>query len=146
MKKQTLERIFLSTLFVFSSFIMFAQNEVRGIVLDNKQEPLIGVNIMEKNTTNGTITDFDGHFILNLTTPSPILTISYVGYTTQEIEVNGQKDIQIVLKEDNEQLEEVVVIGYGIQFPVAGNNQRYSRSNTSCTEDIAGYVSLRPRT
>lgn len=115
MKKQTLERIFLSTLFVFSSFIMFAQNEVRGIVLDNKQEPLIGVNIMEKNTTNGTITDFDGHFILNLTTPSPILTISYVGYTTQEIEVNGQKDIQIVLKEDNEQLEEVVVIGYGVQ-------------------------------
>ncbi len=112
---KTFQRIILSALACFACTGAMAQQTVQGLVSDVNNEPLIGVNIMEKGTTNGTITDFDGHFTITVQNSSSILTVSYVGYITQDITVNNQSNLQIVLKEDNEQLEEVVVIGYGIQ-------------------------------
>lgn len=88
--------------------------QVKGSILDNKGEPIIGASILEKGTTNGTITDIDGNFFLNVSSNQSTLVISYVGYKTQEITAN-KANIQITLYEDSEALEEVVVIGYGTQ-------------------------------
>jgi hypothetical protein len=84
-----------------------------GSVVDVNGEPLIGVNVLEKGTTNGTITDFDGKFTLNLSSPNAVLVFSYIGYVTQEISAKNQNELKVVLKEDAEKLDEVVVIGYG---------------------------------
>ena len=88
---------------------------VSGVVKDRKGEPIIGANIMEKGTTNGTITDFDGKYTLKVKSAQSVLTISYIGYKTQEIPVGngGKKDI--TLQDDSELMDEVVVIGYGTQ-------------------------------
>ncbi len=86
---------------------------VKGVVLDVKGEPLIGVNVLEKGTTNGAITDFDGKFSLNMSSPNGVLVFSYIGYISQEIK--GEKDMKVVMKEDSKTLEEVVVVGYGTQ-------------------------------
>ena len=71
------------------------------------------MNVLEKGTTNGTITDFDGKFTLNLSSPNAVLVFSYIGYVTQEISAKNQNELKVVLKEDAEKLDEVVVIGYG---------------------------------
>ena len=88
---------------------------VSGVVKDRKGEPIIGANIMEKGTTNGTITDFDGKYTLKVKSAQSVLTISYIGYKTQEIPVGngGKKDI--TMQDDSELMDEVVVIGYGTQ-------------------------------
>ena len=91
------------------------QKAISGKVVDSKGESIIGANIMEKGTSNGTITDFDGNFSLNLSAKS-VLQISYIGYKTQEIPVSQLKaGAVITLKEDTEVMDEVVVIGYGTQ-------------------------------
>lgn len=91
------------------------QKAISGKVVDSKGESIIGANIMEKGTTNGTITDFDGNFNLNVAA-NAVLQISYIGYKTQEIPVSQLKaGAVITLKEDTEMMDEVVVIGYGTQ-------------------------------
>lgn len=84
---------------------------VTGTVTDNAGEPLPGVNVMQKATTNGTITDVDGKYSINMA-KNAMLTFSYMGYLTQDLPVNSQV-VNVTLKEDNQQLDEVVVIGYG---------------------------------
>lgn len=92
---------------------MFAQQiTVQGIVKDQTGEMVIGASVMEKGTTNGTITGIDGDFSLNMSS-NGTLVVSFVGYKTQEVQVKGQKQLQVVLSEDAEMLDEVVVIGYG---------------------------------
>ena len=92
---------------------MFAQQiTVQGVVKDQTGETVIGASVMEKGTTNGTITGIDGDFSLNMS-PNGTLVVSFVGYKTQEAQVKGQKQLQVVLSEDAEMLDEVVVIGYG---------------------------------
>lgn len=92
---------------------MFAQQiTVQGVVKDQTGETVIGASVMEKGTTNGTITGIDGDFSLNMS-PNGTLIVSFVGYKTQEVQVKGQKQLQVVLSEDAEMLDEVVVIGYG---------------------------------
>lgn len=87
---------------------------VKGQVLDAKsKEPLIGVSVLEKGTTNGTISDFDGNYVLQVE-KGRTLVFSYVGYTPQEVVVN-QSSLTVSLKEDTKALEEVVVVGYGVQ-------------------------------
>lgn len=87
--------------------------KVTGTVVDGEGYPLIGVNVLEKgHQSNGAITDVDGHFVLNVS-PQATLVFSYVGYKTQEVALNGRRDLQVKLLEDSEALEEVVVIGYG---------------------------------
>lgn len=92
---------------------VFAQQiTVQGVVKDQTGETVIGASVMEKGTTNGTITGIDGDFSLNMSL-NGILVVSFVGYKTQEVQVKGQKQLQVVLSEDAEMLDEVVVIGYG---------------------------------
>lgn len=92
--------------------IMQNNHQISGRITDSAGEPLIGVNISEKGTSNGTITDFDGKFTLNIS-PNSVLVVSYIGYKQQEIKVNNQTSFNITLHEDTETLDEVVVIGYG---------------------------------
>ena len=92
---------------------MFAQKiKVQGVVKDQAGEAIIGASILQKGTSNGTITDLDGKFSLNVF-PNTVLTVSYVGYKSKDVPVNGQSQIQIVLTENSKMLNEVVVIGYG---------------------------------
>jgi TonB-linked SusC/RagA family outer membrane protein len=86
---------------------------VHGIVKDATGEPLIGVNVLVKGTTNGSITGIDGDYTLTNVKASDVLVISYIGYLTQEVKVGNQTAINVTLKEDTKTLEEVVVIGYG---------------------------------
>ena len=88
-----------------------ATKKITGTVVD-AQGPVIGASVMEKGTTNGTVTDFDGNFTLNVH-PGATIVISYIGYETQEIVVGNQSNINITLNEDDAVLEEVVVVGYG---------------------------------
>lgn len=89
--------------------------KVTGTVTDMVGEPIIGVTILEKgNTSNGTITDLNGHFTLSVPA-NATLSISYIGYTTQEIKISGQTSFKVVLKDDTKALDEVVVVGYGSQ-------------------------------
>lgn len=109
------ERIsLLILLFAFMAPLgVLAQNiQLTGLVTDATNEPIIGASVVEKGTTNGVITDFDGNFTLNVPSKSTII-ISYVGYATQEIPVNGRSNIKVIMKEDTEMLDEVVVVGYG---------------------------------
>ena len=86
---------------------------VSGTVLDDSGQPLPGVNIVEKGTTNGTQTNFDGDFSLIVSDKNATLSISYIGFLTQEVALNGQTTINISLAADAAQLDEIVVIGYG---------------------------------
>ena len=86
----------------------------KGIVKDATGETVIGASVVVKGTTNGTITGIDGDFTLSGVPKGSTLVVSYVGYLTQEIKFNGQP-INVVLKEDSQTLDEVVVVGYGVQ-------------------------------
>lgn len=85
---------------------------VSGVVMGNDGEPLMGVNVVEKGTTNGTITDLDGKYTLNVG-PNAVLQFSYIGYVSSDIAVNGQRTVNVTMKEDSQNLDEVVVVGYG---------------------------------
>ena len=88
--------------------------KITGTILDQAGIPVIGANVLEKGTSNGTITNLDGKFTLNVK-PGATLHISYIGYKVEEITVGSAQNYQITLKEDTERLDEVVVVGYGIQ-------------------------------
>lgn len=88
------------------------QKRITGTIIDANSEPVIGANIMEKGTTNGTVTDIDGNFTLTVEN-NAVLHISYIGYLSQEIITTGRNSFNIVLQEDLKTLEEIVVIGYG---------------------------------
>lgn len=90
---------------------------VTGTIVDPSGTPVIGANVMVKGTTNGTITDMDGKFSLEVE-EGATLQISYIGYANQEIKVGNQKTLSITLKEDSKALEELVVVGYGVQKKV----------------------------
>ena len=87
---------------------------VTGTVRDVNGEPVIGANVLEKGTNNGTVTDIDGKFSLS-TSDKAILRISYVGYLSKDVETNGMRVVDVVIEEDSQALDEVVVVGYGTQ-------------------------------
>lgn len=87
---------------------------VKGQVVDDNGEPIIGANVMVKGTTNGVITDINGNFVLS-NVSKDILQVSFIGYKTQEISLKGKSNIKVTLQEDTEMLDEVVVVGYGVQ-------------------------------
>lgn len=93
------------------------QKSVKGTVTD-ATGPVIGASIIVKGTTNGTVTDFDGNFELPEVNKGDVIQISYIGYQTQEIKYTGQPSLQVKLVEDSQNLEEVVVVGYGVQKKV----------------------------
>ena len=88
---------------------------VEGIVTDDVGAPMPGVSIVEKGTSNGTVTDIEGKYSLTVTNEKAILTFSYIGYLTQEVKVKKDKSLDVKLSADREQLEEVVVVGYGTE-------------------------------
>lgn len=108
--KKSFGLLFLLICFGFSS--LSAQNTISGKVVSNENETLIGVNILLKNKSIGTVTDFDGNYSLEAS-PNDTLVFSYTGFSPQEIAVGNQSTINVVLSADAELLEEVVVIGYG---------------------------------
>ena len=109
---------------LFSTFIfliigtisVYAANPIKGTVNDEKgNTPLIGVSVLVEGTTTGTITDFNGNFSMEVPSPNSVLVFSYIGYISQKVSVNGQSNLKIVLTEDTKNLDEVIVVGYGVQ-------------------------------
>lgn len=110
-----MKHLFLLLTLLSFSLTALAQQKVTGKVKDSSGEPVIGASVVVKgNNTMGTITDFDGNFMLDVPAKS-VLVISYIGYVTQEVPTAGKNSLEIVLKEDTKTLDEVVVIGYGTQ-------------------------------
>ena len=99
----------------FTAINLEAQNTVSGVVKDASGMPLPGVTVVQKGTIKGASTDFDGNYSFELTLGDQILVFSYIGFKTQEIQINSRTTIDIVLEEDVASLNEVVVIGYGTQ-------------------------------
>ena len=98
--------------FLLVGFSAIAQKSVAGTVLDENGRPIPGVNILEKNTANGAVSDFDGNYTINVG-GNATLVFSYIGYKAQEILVGDKQQINITMLADNQKLDEVVVIGYG---------------------------------
>lgn len=108
--------LLLLTAFSFISLSAASAGRLTGRITDEKGELMPGVTIIEKGTTNGTITDIDGLYSIELQSENPTLTISFIGYTAQEIRINPRQTVlDIVLKEELSELDEVVVVGYGEQ-------------------------------
>ena len=105
--------LLLSFTFLFFSINVFSQQIVSGSVSDDAGNPLPGVSIVEKNTTNGVVSDFDGNFQLSVG-DNAVLVFSYLGYLTQEVS-SLSTSMSVTLQEDVSKLEEVVVVGYGSQ-------------------------------
>lgn len=118
--------------------------KITGTITDAKGEPLLGVNVVVKGTTNGTITDLDGKYALDVE-PNAILVISYIGYVTQQMPVSGNV-MNITLKEDTQNLDEVVVVGYGTQqkkditgsVAVIDTEELLASSGSSATQQLQG--------
>lgn len=107
-------RIFEKNLVVITSKGTFEQEiTVKGKVTDAEGNPLPGVNILEKGTTNGAVSDLEGNYTISVNSPNAILIFSFVGFLSEDIEVGKQTTIDVILIEDIQALEEVVVVGYG---------------------------------
>jgi TonB-linked SusC/RagA family outer membrane protein len=91
------------------------QIQVSGTVTDQEGTPLPGANIVEKGTTNGVTADFDGNFSIEIDNDNAVLVVSYIGYATKDVPLNGQTSITVILEESSAGLDEVVVVGYGVQ-------------------------------
>lgn len=114
--KNKLQKGLLALCMCVISLSVFAQGrQITGVISDATGESVIGVNVLVKGTTNGAITDLDGNYTIQNVGNDAILVASYIGYLTQEIPVGSQSVINVVLKEDMQSLEEVVVVGYGVQ-------------------------------
>ena len=118
-KEKRLGRLILvcCALLMFISVNAFAQQQVTvtGNVKDEKGEPVIGANVIVKGTGTGSVSNVDGDFSLPNVPNGATLEISFIGYLNQDVKVSGTKPINIILKEDTKMLDEVVVVGYGVQ-------------------------------
>ena len=98
-----------------SLMVAQAGRTIKGLVTDANGEPLIGCNVVVVGSNAGVITDIDGRFALNVPADAKQIRITYIGYADQIVNLNGRSDFKVVLKEDNNALDEVVVVGYGTQ-------------------------------
>ena len=105
--------LFVFSFLVFATTLSYAQHTVSGVVKDTFGEPIIGANVVEKGTTNGSITDIDGKFSFAMTRSTATLVISYIGYESLNYPYKGEGVVTIVLKENSQDLDEIVVVGYG---------------------------------
>lgn len=123
-------------------------NIISGSIKDESGQPLPGANIIEKGTLNGVQSNFDGEFSISVADDKAILVISYVGFQTQEVAIEGMSDFNIVLKEDSNELEEVVIVGYGTQKKVnltgaveqVGSEVFENRTTSNTTQALEGVV------
>lgn len=118
MNRFTIKFLLVSIIFCLPFLAQAQERIVSGKVTDNNGEPLIGITIVEKGTTNGTISDVDGSYRIKLIQENPVLIFSYIGFKTQEIPVNNQTVINIGMEEDIQELANIVVVGYGTQKKV----------------------------
>ena len=109
------QRLMLLALMAVASTVVFAQGKLSGTVVDATGEPVIGASVIVKGTSNGTVTDLDGNYTVQNVPEGATLVFSYVGYRTQSIAVGGKSTINVTLEEDKQMLDEVVVVGYGVQ-------------------------------
>ena len=109
------QRLMLLALMAVASTVVFAQGKLTGTVVDATGEPVIGASVIVKGTSNGTVTDLDGNYTVQNVPEGATLVFSYVGYRTQNIAVAGKSQINVTLEEDKQMLDEVVVVGYGVQ-------------------------------
>jgi len=114
---------------------------ITGTVTDERGEPIIGVNIVEKGTTNGVVTDIDGNFSFAVA-DNAVLLVTYIGYIAQDITVDNKNKYAIILREDTQKLEEVVVVGYGTQKRVNLTGSVASVSSETLTKRQVGQTSL----
>lgn len=116
--KTTIKRLHLTMLIflfsVFASTAILAQKTVTGVIKDVSGEPIIGANVIQQGTTNGIITDIDGNFSLTVPNLNVTLSISYIGYQSINFPLKGQQNVMVTLKEDLQNLDEIVVVGYGV--------------------------------
>ena len=112
MKKQGCFVVLMMMLLLFPSGAFAQQQMIKGQVVDDKGETIIGATVMVKGAKEGTLTDIDGNFALNVK-PGATIVVSFIGYVSQEIKITNQTTVNITLKEDSEMLDEVVVVGYG---------------------------------
>lgn len=110
----------LHTAFAFQAYgqdkaVQQERKQVSGIITDQYGSPVVGANILIAGTTNGTVTDADGHFDMGIEKSDAVLEVRYIGYLTERISVKGKTTIHVQLKEDYQQLDDVVVVGYGVQ-------------------------------
>lgn len=114
-KLNSMKKYLLTLFCICASLVTFAQQRlITGVVVDAHNEPVIGASVLEKGTSNGTITNVDGEYSLKVTSGAT-LVFSYIGYKTQEVLVGNKTIVNATLVEDAEQLDEVVVVGYGVQ-------------------------------
>jgi len=122
---------------------------VQGVVTDEYGEPVIGANVIVRGTTNGTITNYDGEYTLSNIQEDAVLVVSYIGYHSQEVRVDGKRTINVVLREDTQTLDEVVVVGYGTMrksdvtgsIAVARGEDMIKAQNFSPLENLRGKAS-----
>ncbi|MBN2610788.1 MAG: TonB-dependent receptor [Bacteroidales bacterium] len=114
---------------------------VTGRVIDSENNPLPGVNIVEKGTTNGAVTDTDGNYSLTVGSPQSVIVFSFIGYLNEEVEVGSQTTISITLSESLEALEEVVVVGYGTQRRVDVTGSIVSVNSEGIRENASSNLS-----
>ena len=108
--------LMLTLTFLLAGQALYAQSKVvKGEVKNQAGESIVGASVVEKGTMNGTITDFDGNFQITVSNPEAVLQVRFIGFIAQEILLEGQTTLTVVLKEDDKQLEEVVIVGYGSQ-------------------------------
>ncbi len=117
-KNRLLQNLFL-VLLLFSTNVAFAQVDVRGKVMDATGETLVGVNVVVQGTRQGTITDVNGEFNLSVPNSNSTLVFSYVGYLEQVVPLEGRTYLNVTMEQDTEQLDEVIVVGYGTQKKVS---------------------------
>ena len=112
-KSLWLKNLFLMVCLLAAMPVFSQTKTVTGIVTDVLGDPLIGVSILVQGTSNGVVTDIDGKYTLKDVPENGTLTLSYIGMLSQNVKVNGRSVINVTLKEDSQQLDEIVVIGYG---------------------------------
>lgn len=114
---QIFDKFFLVLALAFFTLGVSAQDKIllTGSIVDSKGDPIIGASIIEVGTTNGVISDLDGNFQIKVKDEKALLRISYVGFANQSIHVKGLRNFKVVMKEDNQTLSEIVVVGYGHQ-------------------------------
>ncbi|WP_205161200.1 MULTISPECIES: SusC/RagA family TonB-linked outer membrane protein [Arenibacter] len=108
-------KFLMFALIIGISTASWAQTSVTGTVFDEQNVPLPGATVIEKGTKNGTTTDFDGNFTIQVSDANATLAVSFLGYATKDISLNGQSTVSLTLQEDSSLLDEVVVVGYGTQ-------------------------------
>lgn len=145
--KKVLKTLILTCFVVVAGFAALAQQEVKGVVTDESGEPLPGVAIVIAGTSTGVITNFDGNYSIQVETGATLL-FSFVGMVPQEIEVGNNATIDVILQTDAIGLEEIQVIGYGVQKKVTitgaisniGNEDLVKSPSASVTNALAGRI------